>query len=90
MSAPADWFDMEPEKPSINDALAKAAKAPSKPKAEDFDLTPPEPVDDILASIASAKDDDLDIWLEEAGKQGLTDADLARVEAAIEARRARA
>jgi hypothetical protein len=90
MSAPGDWFDVEPEKPTINDALAKAAKTePAKvPDADDFDLSPPDKVAEILAGIARHDPEDLDIWLEEAREQGLSEADMARVEAAIEARRA--
>jgi hypothetical protein len=87
MSSPADWFDMEPEKPSINDALAKAAKAPGKQKADDFDLTPPDTVAVILSGIATAKPDDLDIWLEDASERGLSETDMRRVEDAILARR---
>lgn len=80
MSAPGDWFEAAAEKPAINEALARSAK---KQEAET-----PDPAAAILAGIAKHDPADLDIWLEEAREQGLSPDDVARVEAAIEARRA--
>lgn len=54
----------------------------------DLELTPPDEVDDMLARIAVHDPDDLDIWLDEARVLDLSEADVARVEAAIEARKA--
>lgn len=88
MSAPGDWFETTPEKPAINEALEKAAKGKKVPEPESFEMTPPEAVDQILAGIARANPEDAETWLEEAREQGLTADDMARVEAAIEARRA--
>jgi len=89
MSSPGDWFELAPEKPAINDALEKAAKG-KKAKDDappDLELTPPDAIAEILAGISKAPVDDLDVWRDEAREQGLNEADMARVEAAIEARK---
>ncbi|NCC41431.1 MAG: hypothetical protein EOM21_18800 [Gammaproteobacteria bacterium] len=91
MSASGDWFETAPEKPAINEALEKAAKSAKAKKVaepESFEMTPPEPVDQILAGIARVNPEDAETWLEEAREQGLSAEDMARVEAAIEARKA--
>lgn len=75
MSAPSDWFEAAKEKPAINEAIAKAAEKP-------------DAVAQILAGIAKHDPADLDIWLDEAREQGLSAEDMARVEAAIEERKA--
>lgn len=54
----------------------------------DLELTPPEPVDQILAGIARSSVEDLDIWLEEARIQQIDDEGMARITAAIEGRKA--
>ncbi|NCC28917.1 MAG: transcriptional regulator [Gammaproteobacteria bacterium] len=72
-------------------AVARQAYADRKAAIEtppDLELTPPEPADQILAGIArAASAEDAATWLDEAREQGLSDADMARVEAAIEARK---
>ena len=70
---------------TLNESLARIA-APADPA--DFDLTPADPVAEILAGIARVNPEDAETWLEEAREQGLSAEDMARVEAAIEARKA--
>jgi hypothetical protein len=48
-----------------------------------FDLEPPNAVSEILAGIARHDPEDLDVWLDEARAQGITGADLERIESAI-------
>ena len=73
-------------------ATARQAYADRKAALDsppDLELTPPDAVAEILAGIARHDDPaDLDIWRDEAREQGLSEADMARVEAAIEARQA--
>lgn len=54
-----------------------------------FDLEPPNAVSEILAGIARHDPEDLDVWLDEARAQGITGADLERIEAAIAERSAK-
>jgi hypothetical protein len=71
-------------------AEARQAYADRKAALEtppDLDLTPPDAVAQILAGIARATPEDAETWLDEAREQGLSSEDMARVEAAIEARR---
>ena len=66
----------------LNRSIAAAIDAPA------LELTPPDAVAEILEGIARHDPADLDIWLEEARERGLSDADMARVEKAIEERKA--
>jgi hypothetical protein len=73
----------------LNRALAAIAAPKADPEARPvLELTPPDAVAEILAGIARHDPEDLDIWRDEAREQGLSGADMARVEAAIEARQA--
>jgi hypothetical protein len=70
-------------------AVARQAYADRKSALEappDLELTPPDAVAQILAGIARANPDDAATWLEEAREQGLSAEEMARVEAAIQAR----
>jgi phage recombination protein Bet len=72
-------------------AVARQAYADRKSALEappDLELTPPDAVAQILAGIARANPEDAATWLEEAREQGLSAEEMARVEAAIEARKA--
>ena len=72
-------------------AVARQAYADRKAALEatpPLDLEPGDAVAGILAGIARANPEDAETWLEEAHEQGLSSADIERVEAAIEARKA--
>ena len=72
-------------------AVARQAYADRKAALEatpPLDLEPVDAVAGILAGIARANPEDAETWLEEAHEQGLSSADIERVEAAIEARKA--
>jgi hypothetical protein len=72
----------------LNRTLAAIAAPKVEPEAQPvLELTPPDAVAEILAGIARHDPADLDVWLDEAREQGLSEADMTRVEAAIEARR---
>ena len=91
MSVPGDWFETAPEKPAINEALAKKAKKSDPepaPDPADFGLSPPDAVAQILAEIKRTDTADLALLLDDASEMGLSEADMLRVEAAIESRRA--
>jgi recombination protein RecT len=93
----ADAMDADQDRPTeiditaqvdaLNESLA-ASIQPATDKAPDLDLTPPDSVAQILAGIARHDPADLDVWLDEAREQNLSPEDMARVDAAIEARRA--
>jgi hypothetical protein len=87
MSAAADWFADEPRTETVKEKL-KRKQSEAQPDPAPLDLTPPDVVAEILAGIAHHDPDDLDLWLDEARAQGITGADLERIEAAIEARKA--
>jgi hypothetical protein len=71
----------------LNRTLAAIAAPRPDETTPDLDLTSPDAVAQILAGIARATPEDAETWIEEAREQGLSHEDVARVEAAIEARR---
>jgi len=77
----------EDDKIAARNAYADRKVAIEAEDDAEFNLSPPDATAEILAGIARHDPADLDVWLDESREQGLSDADMARVEAAIESRR---
>lgn len=70
----------------INASLSRVVEQAKASDPADFDLTPADPVAEILAGIDRTHPDEAASWLDEAREQGLSPEDMARVEDAIAAR----